>query len=134
MNFLYSIHCFTLYLKSLLFLFFEYYSGTHLSFPLPIEYIRASSVARTPSATISSATCLVLGGSSPSLIPATGFAFARGLVNPPRLYTLHPALYTIHQSTFPSQNDANIALFHIKTCIYQQKAVPLQRKLHLFTS
>ena len=31
----------------------------------------------------------VLGSSSPSLIPATGFAFASGLANPPGLYTLH---------------------------------------------
>ncbi len=36
--------------------------------------------------------------------------------------------YTIHQSTFPSQNDANNALFRIKTCIYQQKALLLRPK------
>ena len=35
---------------------------------------------------------------------------------------------TIHQSTFPSQNDANNALFRIKTCIYQQKALLLRPK------
>ena len=61
------------------------------SFPLPLEYIRASSAASTPSATLFPVTCLVLGGSSPSLIPATGFAFASGLANPP--LPLHPTLY-----------------------------------------
>ena len=60
------------------------------SFPLPLEYIRASSAASTPSATLFPVTCLVLGGSSPSLIPATGFAFASGLANPPCLYTALP--------------------------------------------
>ena len=35
---------------------------------------------------------------------------------------------TIHQSTFPSQNDANNALFRIKTCIYRQKALLLRPK------
>ena len=62
--------------------------------PFPSNLIRASSAASTPSATLFPATCLVLGGSSPSLIPATGFAFASGLANPPRLYTLHHTLYT----------------------------------------
>ena len=51
--------------------------------PFLSNLIRASSVARTPSATLFPVTCLVLGGSSPSLIPATGFAFASGLANPP---------------------------------------------------
>ena len=62
----------------------------HLS-PFLSNPIRASSVARTPSATIFPATGLVLGGSSPSLIPATGFAFASGLAIPPAStpYTLH---------------------------------------------
>ena len=55
----------------------------------PSNLIRASSAASTPSATLFPATCLVLGGSSPSLIPATGFAFASGLANPPCLYTIH---------------------------------------------
>ena len=44
-------------------------------------------MASTPSATLFPVTRLVLGGSSPNLIPATGFAFASGLANPPRLYT-----------------------------------------------
>ena len=61
----------------------------HALSPFPSNTIRASSVASTPSATLFPAACLVLGGSSPSLIPATGFAFASGLANPPRLYTLH---------------------------------------------
>ena len=69
--------------------------------------IRASSVARTPSATIFSTTCLVLGGSSPSLIPATGFAFASGLANPPCLYTLH---YTPYPN--PHSNHKMMRIIH----------------------
>ena len=59
------------------------------SSPFPSNTIRASSAASTPSATLFPVTCLVFGGSSPSLIPATGFAFASGLANPPCLYTIH---------------------------------------------
>ena len=62
----------------------------HALSPFPSNPIRASSVASTPSATLFPATCLVLGGSSPSLIPDTGFAFASGLANPPCLYTALP--------------------------------------------
>ena len=80
----------------------------HALSPFPSNTIRASSAASTPSATLFPVTCLVLGGSSPSLIPATGFAFARGLVNPPRLYTLHPTLY----------KKKRIALAYIKNMLY----------------
>ena len=33
-----------------------------------------------------------------------------------------------------SKNDVNNAFFRIKTCMYSQKILPLQRKLELFTS
>ena len=46
-----------------------------------------------------------------------------GKYHPP----LHLTLYTT-PTTFTSQNDANNTLFHIKTCIYQPKALLLQRK------
>ena len=41
------------------------------------------------------------------------------------LYTLPPP----STFKFKSQNDANNALFHIKTCIYQQKAVLLHQNI-----
>ena len=78
----------------------------HALSPFLSNPIRASSVARTPSATTSLTARLVLGGSSPSLIPATGFAFASDLANPPCLYTLH----------FTRKN--HIALAHMRFYYY----------------
>ena len=128
----------------------------HALSPFPSNPIRASSVASTPSATLFPATCLVLGGSSPSLIPATGFAFASGLVNPPRLYTLHstqkkshiPCAYAIfllplqsnllHRSYYennhhyPSSNYGTQILSSMWCCIYlsarESHQVPMCRR------
>ena len=83
----------------------------HALSPFPSNPIRASSVASTPSATLFPVTRLVLGGSSPNLIPATGFAFASGLANPPFLYTLH----------FTRKN--RIALAHMRFFYYLCRAI-----------
>ncbi len=58
-----------------------------------------------------------------SLLFLLPFPCHLGKYHPP----LHLILYTT-PTTFTSQNDANNTLFRIKTCIYQPKALLLQRE------